>query len=105
MQRDVADFVQKESPAGGGLKSADAIAVSPRECAFHVPEKLACQEAGRKRGRMHAHERTSAARAVFVQDAGDELLSRAALAPDQPRRLAARHLADRFEYAVDCRAL
>ena len=40
-----------------------------------------------------------------MQDAGDELLSRPAFAPDQHRRLAAGHLADGLQHAVDGRAL
>lgn len=54
---------------------------------------------------MDAHKGAAAARAIFVQDAGDEFLSRAALPADQHRRLAARHLANGFKHAVDCRAL
>ena len=46
---------------------------------------------------MDADQRPAAAGTVLVQHAGDEFFPRPALAPNQHRRFAAGHLADRVE--------
>src|SRR5438067_9520006 len=58
-----------------------------------MAEKLALDQLVRDGATIDGDERTSRARAQLVHGAGDQLLSRAALARDEDRRLRGRNLA------------
>ncbi len=65
--------------------------------ALFVTEEFAFKQVNRNSGRVHHLERTPDALTVVVDGAGDELLSRAALALDEHRGVGCRHAADRLQ--------
>src|SRR5690606_24704206 len=92
----VADLVEEERAAVGLLELSGA---APRVGAGdarprRVAEELALEESLRNRGAVDGDERLPSTRRALVDRAGDELLSGAALAGDQDRRVEAGDLLD-----------
>ena len=65
----------------------DAVAVGAGERPLDVAEQLALEQALRQGGAVDLDERPARARAGLVDRRGQELLARAALAPDQHGRV------------------
>ena len=82
-RRQVADLVQEQRPARGGLEGSLAERVRARKGAALVTEQLVFDEVLGERGAVDGDERAFRIRAEAVQLAGDELLSRSALSHDE----------------------
>src|SRR5690606_4413842 len=85
--RHLADFVQKESSFMGFFEEAAFVGHRVGERAANVPEELALEESGRDGAAVHRDEGALIARASGMQRTGDKLLSGAALALNQDRRI------------------
>ena len=57
LERQLADLVEEDRPAVGGLEGAHAVAVGPREAAAQVTEQLGLDEVGADRAAVDHHER------------------------------------------------
>ena len=86
-QRQLADLVEEQRAAAGGLERAAAQPVGAGEGAALVAEQLALDELLRQRGAVDRDERRLLARPEPVQLARDQLLARAALARRSARVL------------------
>src|SRR5690606_36096431 len=93
-ERQLADLVEEQRPAAGGLETADAPLVRAGERALLVAEQLALEQRLGDRRAVHDDEGRRAARAELVHGARHELLAGAALARDQ-------HVGARAGYALD----
>src|SRR5438046_10452606 len=82
-RRQLADLVQEQRPARGGLEGSLAERVRARKGAALVTEQLVFDEVLGERGAVEGDERAFRIRAEAVQLAGDELLSRSALSHDE----------------------
>ena len=83
VERDVGDFVEKQRPAIGKVKTANAVGLCVGECAFDVAEHFAFENAF---GETSDIDRDHRLRSTFRQRMkcfGDDFLSRAVLAGDQ----------------------
>ena len=87
--RHVADFVQQQGAAVGGLEQAFLGARGAREGAAFVTEEFGLQQVLGHRAAIDGDERLVAARAGFVNGAGQQFLARAALAGQQHPRIGA----------------
>ena len=92
----VADLVEEERAAVGGLGASDATADRTRERAFLVSEKLAFDEVFREGCAVQRDERLVLARGKFHDGAGEKLLARTAGAADQDRGVGRSDLAELF---------
>ncbi len=97
LDRHVADLVEEERAAAGGLEAADAAFVGAGERAALMAEELAFEEVARDRRAVQRHERAAPARRVHVDGACDQLLAGAALALDEDGRVAVGEAADGLE--------
>ena len=102
-QRQVADFVEKQRAAVGGLEQAVLVRDRAGEAAFAVAEEFAFHQALRDRAAVDRHERLVGARTQFVDQARDQFLAGAGFAVDVDRRLAARELFDQRAHLLDGR--
>ncbi len=91
VQRQIGDFVQKQSSAFGRLNQSLLVADGARETAALVAEQFAFHEFGGNGAAIDGYERAVAARAGFVDELGDQFLPRAGFSGNMHRRLAARH--------------
>src|SRR5581483_851748 len=80
---ELADLVEKQCPAVGGLEVPDLPLVGVRKRAFLITEQLALDQAVRQSGAIDHHEGFIATVAVVVDRARDQLLPRPALAGDE----------------------
>ena len=96
----VADFVQEQAAAVGLLEAADSLAIGAGEGALLVAEQLRLEQRLGQRRAVHFDEVARRAVRVVMNRAGDELLARARLAPDQHGRVALRHLAHDAQHAL-----
>src|SRR5207253_6902046 len=87
VQRQVADLVEEEGAAVRELEAADPARDGTGEGAALVAEELALQQAGGDGGAVELDERASAPGAQRVDQAADQLLARARLAPDEDGRV------------------
>ena len=104
VQRQVADFIQKQRAAMRLLKTADTMLDRARECAFHVSEKLGFKQAFGKSVAVdgdHGEERPWPRQ---MDRARDHLFAGAGFAGDQYRRSTAADQADHLDGAEQCRA-
>ena len=102
---DVADLVEEEGPAVGGLEPARARVDGAGERPLLVAEQLALEEGLGERRAGHLDEGLVAPRAVLVERLGEELLPGAALSEEQDRGRGGGHLTDRLEHRQHLRAL
>src|SRR5207247_752541 len=103
--RDLGDLVEEERAAVGALEAAGARRDGARERALLVAEELALEDALGEGLHVDGDERAADAVAPVVEQAGNELLARAALALDQHRGAARRHAADERQELAAPRAL
>ena len=82
LRRHLANLVQKDRPAVGELKAAEAFLGRARERALLVPEEFALDQASRQGGTVHLDEWPVGALAVRVHGAGDQFLTGPGLAQD-----------------------
>ena len=94
IDRQFADFVQKQRAALGLLEAADAVLKGSRECAAHVAEQFALQQALRQRAAIHRHHWSATPLPGHVQRARRQFLAGSGFAGDQHRGAAARHQTD-----------
>ena len=80
LERDIADFVQKNRAAVRQLEPADALRDRSGKRAALVPEQFRFEQAGGNRGAIDFDERAFAPRAQIVDRAGDQFLARAGFA-------------------------
>src|SRR6185437_17060324 len=85
-ERQLADLVEEEGAAVGGLEEADLLVARAREGAALVAEQLGFDELLGQRRAVDGDERLVGARPVEMQRACDQLLAGAGLAEDQHRR-------------------
>ena len=98
--REVADLVEEDGAAVGGLEEALLVGRRARERAADVAEELGFEQVVRERAAEERHERAVGARAVVVEAAGDELLARAGLALDEDRDVGVEDAVERLEEGV-----
>ena len=101
----LADLVEEERAAVGGLEAADARARGAGEGALLVAEELALEQVLGDRGAVDDDEGLVARGAEIVDRARDELLAGAALAGDQHGRARRRDALDGAEHAAHHLAL
>ena len=94
LQRNFADFVEKNRTAVGELETSDPILVRSRERALHVPEKLALEQLLGYRRAVHLDQWCLGARALRVDGARHEFLADTGFAENQHVR---RRLRDGFD--------
>src|SRR5207247_2534496 len=94
VRRDLGDLVEEERAAVGALEAAGARRDGAREGALLVAEELALEDTLGEGLHVDGDERAADALAPVVEQAGDQLLPRPALALDQHRGAARRHAAD-----------
>ena len=83
IERQIADFVEKQRPAMGQLESALARGDRARERAARVAEELAFDQRRRQRRAVDDDQRVAAPRPVHVDRAREQLLARAGLSQEQ----------------------
>ena len=88
---ELADLVEEQRAAAGGLEIPGLALVGAGERAALVPEQLALEERLRERAAVEPDERPRRARALAVDLLGDHLLADAGLAQQQHRGLRRRH--------------
>ena len=81
----VADLIQEDGAAMGGLELADFELVGAREGAALVPEQLALEKLARHGRAVHLDEGPRAPGGEMVDRPGDEVLPGAGLAGDEHR--------------------
>ena len=86
LERQFANFVEKNCASAGRLEQAGLGTYRTRESTLFVAKKLALDERRNQRAAIHGHERTAREGSSEVNRAGHELFPRAALAGDQHRR-------------------
>ena len=91
IHRHVRNFVEEERAAVGELEAADAIRFCVGECALHVAEKLAFENAFGQAAGVDGDERPSDARRKSVERARDHFFAGAVLARDQDVRVGRAH--------------
>jgi hypothetical protein len=101
LERDLANFIQKQRPAVGQLKASGAVAHGAGERAFDVTEEFALEQFARDRSAIDLDERAVATPAAFVNGAGDEFLARARLALDKYGRFGRRDLMELHQRLVE----
>ena len=99
LERHVADLVEEQRAAVGGLELAFAARDGAGEGAALVAEQLALDQLAAERGAVHLDQRLAAARAAVVQRVGHQLLAGAALAADQHGDVGVGDLGDGLEDA------
>ncbi|MCW0463548.1 hypothetical protein NB705_000621 [Xanthomonas sacchari] len=99
-QRQVADLVQEQGAAVGGLELALAHLVGAGVGAGLGAEQLGLDQFGRDRAAIERHERAAPYRGVGLDDLRDLLLAAAVGAGDQHRQFRARHLAGQGDRAL-----
>src|SRR5438132_5854568 len=72
----LADFIQEDRAAIGGLEAAEAALRRARERALLVPEQLGRDERGRNGGAVHTDECGARAKRALVKGAGNQILYR-----------------------------
>jgi hypothetical protein len=85
VERDLADFIEKEGSAPGGLETTGAIFDCSGEGALRVAEELAFVEFLGNGGAVDADESLLLATAAAVDFAGDQLLAGAGFTEDEDR--------------------
>ena len=93
-ERDVADLVEEDGAAVGGVEEALLVALRAGEGALHVAEELRLEERLGEGAAVQGHEGMALARAAGVEGAGHQLLAGAALAGDEHRGGAVGHRVD-----------
>src|SRR6266852_212696 len=91
---ELADFVQENSAAVGGLEETVFGAIGAGESAFFIAEELTFNERGHQRTTIHGYERALGIRAAIMNGPRYQLFASAAFSRDQHRRarvLKARH--------------
>ena len=96
MQRDIADFIQEQSPAIGLLKFSNVVCMGVRESALHVAEEFAFKERFRDGTGIHRHHRFPAPEAPGVDFTGQDILSGTVFAGNKDRGVRWRNLFDSF---------
>ena len=97
-ERHFADLVEEQRSAVRLLEASDALGTRAGEGSFFVTEQLALQQVLRNGRAIDGEEWPVVARAVLMDGASDEFLSRSALAGDHDRRIAVRDAPDHFEH-------
>ena len=92
LERQVADFIEKERPPVCDLETPMTWIHGAGECAALVAEQLALDQRGRQRRAVDADERALASRAPIVQRPREQLLARACIACQEHRRVGGRDL-------------
>ena len=92
----VADLVEEERAAVGGLRASDAAADRARERALLMAEELAFDEVFRERGAVQGDERLVLARGKFHDGTGEKLFAGAAGAADEDGGVGRGDLAELF---------
>ena len=82
-RRQVADLVEEEGAAAGGLEEPLPVPVRAGEGSLHVPEELALDQLGGEGRAVQRHEGAPAAGALGVERPRRQLLPGPALAPQQ----------------------
>jgi hypothetical protein len=90
-QRQVPDFVQKESAGICHFKAADFLRHCPGKGTLLVPKQLALQQIERDCSAVKLHEGASAARAEIVNGMGDQFFPRSSFSQNQHSRISWRY--------------
>src|SRR3954465_1475518 len=90
----LADFVEEERPAIGGLEVARLLTIGAGEGALVVAEELVLGEGGRQRAAIERHERARGPPRRLVDGPREDLLPDSRLALQQDRDLATRGASD-----------
>ncbi len=98
--RHIADFVQQHGAVLRQLEASGAALDRSGEGALFMAEQLAFHERIRHGGAVDGDERSGAPRAQRMNRARGQFFSRAALAGDQHRRAAGRHLLHQREHLL-----
>ncbi len=99
--RQVADLVEQERATVGLDNLADPFGEGARKGAGHMPEQLAVDDVCRRCAAIECDEGGAAARAGFVNGAGDSFLARTRFAHDQQRQAASRRLGGNGERSAE----
>src|SRR5260370_38558363 len=86
-ERNLSDFIQKNSASVGNLEAANALRDGSRESTSFVSEQLAFQQTGRNRRTVEFDEGFRAAWAQVLNCARDQVLARARFSVDEHRRV------------------
>src|SRR5262245_21563498 len=97
LERQLADFIEKERSAVRQLETADPPVDGARERAFYVAEQLAFDQARRDRAAVHLHQRPMFTAAAAVQRAGNQLLAGPRFTRDQHGGVGSGHALDFLE--------
>ncbi len=86
-ERNLSDFIQKNSASIGNLEAANALRDGSRESTSFVSEQLAFQQTGRNRRTVEFDEGFRAAWAQVMNCARDQFLACARFSVDEHRRV------------------
>ena len=104
-RRNITDFIQKNSPAVGLLKTTDSISVSTGKRTLHMSEKLTLKQAFRERRAVDLYKGLRAAHTHVMYCFSNQLFAGAAHAGDKDRCLDIRKVLDEREYLLHLFAL
>src|SRR5215469_7381762 len=89
--RDLSDFIEKQSPAVGVLKTSYTVTESTRKCPFGMTEKFALEEFRRNRSAVNPYQRPASATADVMYGFRDQFFSGARFSEDQHGGIGRRH--------------
>ena len=103
-QGQLADFVKKQRPAGGGFDAARPLNVRAGKSPFFMTKQLAFQQVFRDGAAIDGDKGAVLARAATVNGQRGHFLSRAAFSQNQYRHRRGRHLSNRRKHFLHQRA-
>src|SRR4029079_18248966 len=86
-QRQIADLIKKQGPAGPPLDETELVANCTGDCTAHMPEQFALNRAFGKGGAVHHLKRSAPLSAQVVDRPRNEFLAGTGFSNDQRRRL------------------
>src|SRR5262249_14393710 len=101
LQRDVADFIQKQSAFVCQLEAADALRDCAGECTFLVAEELALDQPRWNRRAVDLDQRSLASRAQVVNCPSQQLFAGAGFTANENRGLGRGYGLDLLEYPFE----
>src|SRR5215470_9556822 len=104
LQRQIADLVEEQRTPVRELEAADPSCDGTGERPALVAEELALEETGGDRGAVELDERLTAPGAERVGQAGDQLLSRSGLTPNEDRGVRRCHGLDQADHSPERQA-
>ena len=99
-QRQIADFIEKQRPAIGGLEPPDAVGPRVGEGALHMAEQFRIEQAFGDRAQIDRQKRLCRAPRPRMDFAGDQFLAGAVFPQDQHIGVGRRHPVDQRHDAV-----